>query len=122
MMVCRYQRIVYVFCGKVVPTPRPEASRLRVRRPTDKEPQAAFRGRATFVCMTCVGAQDAGSRLQDHLGPLVLVVVEISVPVWPLFKRQAVADQEGGVDLAPLDALQQIPSIALDMGLSRPDL
>ena len=38
--------------------------------------------------------------LQDDLGHLVLLVLEDVVAVRRILERQAVADQEGGVDLA----------------------
>ena len=47
---------------------------------------------------------------------------KVGVPFCSLLERQPVADQEGGVDLAILDAAQQVMREALDVGLSRPDL
>jgi hypothetical protein len=47
------------------------------------------------------------SRSQDHFRPVVRLVAEVRIGFGRLIQRQAVADQEGGVDLPIRDALQK---------------
>src|SRR5690348_185208 len=60
-------------------------------------------------------------RLEDDLQALLLLVLEDLVAVRRLVERQAVRDDEAGVDLAALDAVQQRPHVALHVALAALD-
>ena len=57
-------------------------------------------------------------RLEHDLFAVVELVLEDVVAVGSLFQRQGMGDDEGGIDVAVLDVLQQRLHVALDMALT----
>src|SRR5690606_24234598 len=57
------------------------------------------------------------SRFQDDLDTAVLFILELLVCVGPLIERHPVGDQERGVDLALLDAPEEIGQEPVDVRL-----
>src|ERR1700761_3384325 len=55
----------------------------------------------------------------DDLDAAVLFIAESLVSLWPLFQRYPRGDQEGQIDFALYDALQQWSQIVLNVGLTR---
>src|SRR5215471_19348819 len=49
----------------------------------------------------------AASWLQDTFEAVILLVAERAIGPWRFVQRQAMADQEAGIDLAATDALQE---------------
>src|SRR5690606_33652695 len=58
-------------------------------------------------------------RLEDHLDAAVALVAKHRIGLRRLLQRQAMGDDDTGVYLALLDALQQRTQIAVDVGLPR---
>src|SRR3954451_15585333 len=58
---------------------------------------------------------------EDNLDAAVLLVAESLVELRPLFERSRVSDDEGGIDVAVLDALQQLRQVVLDRRLRHPE-
>src|SRR3954471_4711913 len=61
------------------------------------------------------------SRMEHDFDAAVLLVAERLVHRRPLLQPDPMGDDEGGVDLAFLDAVQEIVGPAIDMGLAGAD-
>src|SRR5690606_38578833 len=93
------------------PTPTPATNgRWHIRQPT---------GEIFSRCRS--GRQSVKAGLEDDLGAGVLFVVEFPVPLGPLVERQAMADEEGRIDLALGDRRIEGPQVALHVGLAGPE-
>src|ERR1051326_1626804 len=58
---------------------------------------------------------------ENYLNAIILFVLEDVVAFWPFVQRQAVRDDERGVDVAALDAFQQGAQVAMNVGLPHPE-
>jgi hypothetical protein len=56
--------------------------------------------------------------LQDDFDAAIFAVAKLCIEVRPIFEPTSVSDYEGGIDLAPCYALEQVGQVMLDRGLS----
>ena len=69
------------------------------------------------VCGSLCSVMSAPSRRDEDLDAAVLLVAERLVHLRSLVELDPVGDDEGGVDLPLLDALEQVVGPAVDVGL-----
>src|SRR5918993_2673594 len=107
-------------------TPRPMLNQPSARARRSDAPSELGPGRRTLgspseraMLETYLTAFPPGcSGLQDDLDAAVLLVAEHLVHLGPLLELGGMGDHEGRVDLAFLDAAQQVVGPAVDVGLA----